>query len=400
MDDSRTEGAPPALAAPRIARPGRTILVVGAGFAGATHARVLAEAGWDVEVIDRRPHVAGNAHDATDANGVRVHRYGPHLFHTKNEPIVRWLARFGELVPYEHRVQAILPSGACAPMPINRATINEVFGVALESADDVRTFLRREALPIAEPANAAEHLASTIGTRLTDLFFRPYTRKMWALDLEDMAASVVKRIPLRFDDEDRYFPDDDFQLMPRDGYTRLFERMLDHPRIRVRLGTAFDRTMRRGMAHCFNSMPIDEYFGDAFGALPYRSIRFHHRTEAADAGRGTAATLNFTDTGKLTRETHWARLPGHAGHGGATTVTAEEPCADHENEMERYYPVKRSDGRYDDAYRRYRALADTDPDQTFIGRCGTYQYLDMHQVIAQSLAGARKWLERATAGAA
>ena len=175
------------------------ILVVGAGFAGATYARELAEHGYQVDVIDKRPHVAGNAYDETSDGGVRVHRYGPHLFHTSNANVVQWLMRFGAFVPYEHRVSVALASGAFVPLPINRQTINTVFDEKLR--------------------NAAEYLASQIGETLTDLFFRPYTRKMWALDLEDMAAAVVRRIPLRHDDEDRYFPDDQFQMLPRDGYT-------------------------------------------------------------------------------------------------------------------------------------------------------------------------------------
>jgi UDP-galactopyranose mutase len=371
------------------------ILVVGAGFAGAVHARELAEAGWQVEVIDRRPHIGGNAYDEVSASGVRVHRYGPHLFHTNNEKVVDWLKRFGDFVPYEHRVEAALPDGRHVPLPVNRRTINAVFGVNLADAAAVQEFLARQAVPIAQPANAAEHLMAHIGRTLTDLFFRPYTRKMWALDLEELDAAVVQRIPIRSDDEDRYFPNDRFQMLPRDGYTAIFADIFDHPNIRVRLGETFDRAALAGYAHCFNSMPIDEYFDDAFGPLPYRSIRFHHTDIASHDAPMHAATLNFTDAGKFTRETDWSRLPNHVvTPGPRKTLTREEPCDYLENAKERYYPVKTSDGRYDAAYRRYKTLAEQDGKVSFIGRCGTYQYLDMHQVINQSLLGVRAWIAR------
>ncbi|HUZ62713.1 MAG TPA: FAD-dependent oxidoreductase [Acetobacteraceae bacterium] len=369
------------------------ILVVGAGFAGAVHARELADAGYRVDVIDRRPHIAGNAYDEVDGNGVRIHRYGPHLFHTNNEAVLRWLERFGTFIPYRHRVQALLPGGACVPLPINRATIATVFSVPLDDAAAAAAFLARLAVPCPAPRNAAEYLAATIGTELTDLFFRPYTKKMWGLDLEALDPAVVRRIRLRLDDEEQYFPDDRFQVLPRDGYTALFERMLAHPSIHVTLGESFDPAMARSYAACFNSMAIDEYFDFRFGALPYRSIRFHHRTEPDAYACGDAPVVNFTDAGPFTRQTDWSRLPGHRVRAtGSKTLTLEEPCADHENHDERYYPVKAADGRFDAIYRKYRALAEAQPAMQFIGRCGTYQYLDMHQVINQSLQGVRAWI--------
>lgn len=370
------------------------VLIVGAGFAGAVYARTLAERGWRVDVIDRRPHVAGNAFDEVVATGTRIHRYGPHLFHTNTERVVTWLSRFGAFVPYEHRVQAELPDGSRVPLPINRQTINAVFGVTLPDSDAVQAFLAAQAEPNPAPLSAADFLNAHIGRRLTDLFFRPYTKKMWALDLEDLDAAVVKRIPLRFDDEDRYFPNDRFQMLPRDGYTRLVETILDHPTIRVILGAGFEKPMLRQYGHCFNSMAIDEYFDSAFGPLPYRSIRFHQIEVPAGYRRGGTATLNYTDDGGLTRETDWSDLPGHViVPGPLKTITREEPCDYRDNNLERYYPVKTTDGRYDAVYQQYRALAAQESKVTFIGRCGTYQYLDMHQVINQSLAGATAWAD-------
>jgi UDP-galactopyranose mutase len=365
---------------------------VGAGFAGAVYARTLAEHGLRVHLIDRRPHIGGNAYDETASTGVRIHRYGPHLLHTKLKHVMDWLQRFGTFVSYQHRVEANLSGRQCVPLPINRTTINIVFGVALKTEDEVRSFLATQAISCVAPRNAAEHLNSRIGPRLTNLFFRPYTKKMWDLDLEDLDAAVIKRIPLRFDDDDRYFPDDPFQFLPERGYTALFKNILDHKFIQVLLSTAFHPHMLAGYEHCFNSMPIDEFFDEALGPLPYRSIRFLHREEPADYAHGTKPVINFTDTRPYTRETDWSRLPGHSGEMALKTVTLEQPCDYRDNELERYYPVKTSDGRNDALYKQYNELSRRYVHMNFIGRCGTYQYLDMHQVINQSLIGAHKWL--------
>jgi UDP-galactopyranose mutase len=369
------------------------ILVVGAGFAGAVHARVLADAGFAVHVIDKRAHIAGNAYDFVDENGVRRHAYGPHLFHTKNHKVIEWIKQFGAFTPYVHKVRAQLPSGVPVPLPINLDTVNAVFGTAFETAEQVQAHLKAVSLPIAAPANAAEHLYANIGAQLTDLFFRPYTKKMWGLDLEEMSASVVKRIPLRFDRTDTYFADDDVQMMPVEGYTAIFEKILAHPGISVALSTEFEKGMLRDYDFCFNSMPIDEYFGFSLGELPYRSLRFHHSTAEGLPAQDWSVT-NFTGTEKFTRETAWHVLPHHvARETGRHTRTLEEPCDYRDNGFERYYPVKTADGRFTALYETYKALAAGEPNIAFIGRCGTYQYLDMDQVINQSLAHVGKWLE-------
>ena len=374
--------------------PTSRVLVVGAGFAGAVYARCLAEAGHDVEVIDKRGHIAGNCFDYVDPCGVRVHRYGPHLFHTSNAGVVEWLSRFTGWVPYEHRVQAVLPDGRMAPFPINIDTINIVFGTALRSEAEVADFLKTVTVPCAAPANAEEWLFANVGPRLTALFFAPYTLKMWQQELREVSADVVKRVRLRLDHDDRYFPGDAYQCMPDQGYTALFERIFDHPRIGVRLETGFRHEMLERFTFCFNSMPIDEFFGFELGELPYRSIRFHLRyVDAAQAPAGV--TMNYTDTGAFTRETWWANIPNHrVRETGQVCVTVEEPCDYKDNFRERYYPLKTSDGRYDALYRRYQERAAGLGGVEFIGRCGTYQYLDMHQVINQSLMGVRRWLER------
>ena len=367
---------------------GDRVLVVGAGFAGAVHARVLAEAGVVVEMIDQRPHIAGNAYDRVDARGIRVHVYGPHLFHTNNLKVVEFLRRFGEFVPYEHRVAAEV-DGRYVSFPVNRTTFEQVFEREFVDEAELVGFIAGLAEPIAAPANAGEYLRSRIGARMTDLFFRPYTKKMWGLDLEQMDAAVVRRVPIRTDRDDRYFPGDQYQMLPRDGYTEVVRKMLDHPLISVRLGVAFEKSLEEGYDLCFLSCPIDEYFDYRFGELPYRSIKFHH--ESVAAAPTYAATVNYTDARKFTRETYWHLLPCHdVSSGGVKTKTVEEPCDYKDNGMERYYPVRDADGAYAARYREYAEFAKGFPHLRFIGRCGTYTYLDMHQVIAQSLTLAQR----------
>jgi len=367
---------------------GDRVLIVGAGFAGAVHARVLAEAGVIVDMIDQRPHIAGNAYDRADERGIRVHVYGPHLFHTNNLKVVEFLKRFGEFVPYEHRVAAEV-DGRYVSFPVNRTTFEQVFEREFGDEAELEAFIATLAEPIAAPANAGEYLRSRIGARMTDLFFRPYTKKMWGLDLEQMDAAVVRRVPIRTDRDDRYFPNDQYQMLPRDGYTEVVRAILDHPLISVRLGVAFEKSMEAGYDLSFLSCPIDEYFDYRFGELPYRSIRFHH--QAVASAPTDAATVNYTDARQFTRETYWHLLPCHDGsEGRVKTKTVEEPCDYKDNGMERYYPVRDAGGVYAARYREYAELAKGFPQLRFIGRCGTYTYLDMHQVIAQSMTLAQR----------
>lgn len=306
-----------------------------------------------------------------------------------------WLRRFGEFRPYEHRVTALVEGVGCLPLPINRTTVNGVFGTAYRSPGEVAAHLAALAIPCDKPRNAAEHLHARIGQRLTDLFYRPYSRKMWDRALEELDPSVVARVPIRHDDEDRYFLAERFQVLPVEGYTQVVRAILDHPGIRVTLQRSFDRTDLAEVQHCFTSMAIDDYFDAAYGALPYRSLRFHSRAVPADYHLGPTAQVNLTDASPYTRESDWSKLPGH--HDGRTpekTVTLEEPCDPADNGGERFYPLRDSDGASERLYDRYAALAREEPKLTFIGRCGTFRYLDMDQVINQSLQGARAWIAR------
>jgi UDP-galactopyranose mutase len=361
-------------------------LIVGAGFAGAVCARELADAGWRVLVIDKRPHVAGNAYDHLDAHGVLVHRYGPHIFHTNSDKVFEHLSRFTEWRPYEHRVLAVpdARSGAAYPLPINRTTINRLYGLDLDEAG-IAAFLERVREP-RDPIRTSEDVVlNSVGTDLCNRFFRGYTRKQWALELSQLAAGVAARIPTRTNDDDRYFTDR-FQAMPLHGYTAMFERMLDHPNIAVRTGVAYENVV--SSCDCRATVftgPIDEFYGRRFGALPYRSLRFEHEHVAGAAQLQPVGTVNYPNDHDYTRITEFKHLTGqtHAG----TSIVREYPCA----EGDPYYPIPNPANEA--LYKRYEALAEAETDVYFIGRLAQYRYYNMDQVAAAALALARRMID-------
>jgi UDP-galactopyranose mutase len=332
-------------------------LVVGAGFSGAVIARELAEAGNKVWVLESRDHVAGNAYDYVNEHGIRVHKYGPHLFHTSNKAVFDWLSKFTEWIPYKHKVKAQLEDGRFATLPVNRQTKDMV---------------------------GEENVL--------DIFFRPYTKKMWGVELDDLNPEIINRVPIRDDDNEYYFPDDVYQYMPANGYTKLVENILNHKNITVKLNTKYEPDFEKNVAHfdhVFNSMPIDQYFDFKHGPLPYRSIKFETITLPITRAL-PSATVNFTHDGPKTRVTEWKNIPNHGGNKYNTTLTFEEPCDYADNNFERYYPVKDRDGKNRELYEKYRN--EQPENMTFIGRCGLYAYLDMHQAINSALATVRKFL--------
>ena len=217
-------------------------LVVGAGYAGSVMAeRLASQCGHRVLVIDRRDHIGGNAFDYLDENGVLVHRYGAHIFHTNSDKVVRYLSQFTDWRPYEHRVLARV-DGRHVPVPINRTTLNEVYGLGMTTDDEARAFLEARAEPVERVRTSEDVVVSKVGRELYEKFFRGYTRKQWQRDPSQLHSSVCGRIPVRFNEDDRYFTDP-FQKMPARGYTAMFERILDHPGIDVRLETAYDLSL-------------------------------------------------------------------------------------------------------------------------------------------------------------
>ena len=367
------------------------ILIVGAGFAGAVYARQLAEKDYYVTVIDKRDHIAGNCYDYVDNSGIRIHKYGPHLFHTSNMAVFDYLSRFTKWVKYEHKVVVRVGENKLVPLPINIHTINAIFNKSFESEEDVKSFVDSLTIKNQEIINAQDWLYDKIGERLTNIFYRPYTKKMWDLDLKNLSYSVVKRIKFSFSNEERYFPNDSIQFLPDKGYTELFRNLLDHKNINICLSEKFSKSSLKEFTYCFNSMPIDEYYDFKFGNLPYRSIKFKHMTTESDTSSGHV-TINYSDSSKHTRETWWHNIPGHHIQRKDLFIkTQEEPCDYKDNNYERYYPVKTSDDKFGRIYKKYRDLKEENI--VFIGRCGTYQYLDMHQVVNQSLLNVNRWIK-------
>jgi UDP-galactopyranose mutase len=397
------------------------ILCVGAGWAGAVAARELAEAGHEVLVIDKRNHIGGNAYDFVNEHGIRIHRYGPHLWHTSNDKVQEWVSRFTEWVPYRHWVHALLPDGQSVPLPINRLTIETVFAKELNDMygqvgeQDIGEFMALkqyldQGVGDVSPKNSREHVEASVGKELCELFFAPYTKKMWGMDLSDLPASVAKRIPTKLNYDPYYFPNDKHQYLPKNGYTAIFLRILSHPNIKVVLSCGREELPQYADPYSrrhfrlisgwedvefdavFTSEPIDTYYNCDWGELPWRSVKFHTYSIPLPKTQ-TAPVVNFTHDGPYTRSTEWKQLPGHAGDPCWTTITVEEPCDYSENNMERYYPVKTSHevDPNRELYERYHARAKGDGIH-FIGRCGTYTYTDMAPCISSTLAQVRRFL--------
>ena len=350
-------------------------LIVGAGFAGSVAAERLASVhNKKVLLIDRRSHVAGNAYDHIDEHGVMIHKYGPHIFHTNSPAVVNYLSQFTEWRPYEHRVLSSV-NGKLLPIPINLDTINGFYNKNLTESE-AEAFLQTLAEPRDQIRTSEDVIISKVGRELYEKFFRNYTRKQWGLDPSELDSSVIARVPTRTNRDDRYFTDE-FQAMPREGYTRMFERMLDHPNISVLVDTEFldVRDAAKYKAVIFTG-PIDEFFQHKYGALEYRSLQFRYETHQADLLQ-PVAVINHPNEHPYTRVTEFKHLTGQKHQN--STLVYEYPTA----EGDPYYPVPRAVNK--DRYLRYRTLSEQAPGVYFSGRLGTYRYYNMDQVVAQSL---------------
>ncbi len=365
-------------------------LVVGAGFAGSVIAeRLASQRGESVLVVDRRNHFGGNAYDRYDDAGLLIHQYGPHIFHTNSEQIVDYLSQFTEWRPYEHRVLASV-DGQLLPIPINRTTINKLYGLDLTTEDEVEAFLAERGEQIEEIRTSADVVLSRVGRDLYEKFFRGYTRKQWGLDPAELDKQVTARVPTRANEDDRYFTDS-FQAMPAGGYTRMFERMLSHPNIKVMLQTDY-RDIRDLIPHrrLVFTGPVDEYFDFRFGKLPYRSLQFEHVT-LEEEWHQPVAVVNYPQDQDYTRITEYKHLTGQQHP--RTSITYEHPS----DVGDPYYPVPREENQ--ELYRKYKHLADATPNVHFIGRLATYRYYNMDQVVGQALAEFRRIQESIPAGA-
>ncbi len=350
-------------------------LIVGAGFAGSVLAERLASVeNKRVLLIDRRPHIGGNAYDCHNEHGVLIHKYGPHIFHTNSAEIFNYLSRFTEWRQYQHRVRALV-DGRLLPIPINLDTVNELYGLHL-TPDGMKEFLASVAEKRERIATSEDVVVSGVGRELYEKFFRNYTRKQWGLDPSELDAQVTARVPVRFNRDDRYFTDT-YQAMPARGFTHLFGNMLDHPNIKLLLNADY-RDVRDEVA--FDQLiftgPVDEYFDYRFGALPYRCLEFKHETHHRPVFQ-SAPVVNYPNEYAYTRVTEFKYLTGQEHP--LTSVVYEFP----KSEGDPYYPIPRADNAA--LYKRYQALAAETPDVHFVGRLGTYRYYNMDQVVGQAL---------------
>ena len=358
-------------------------LIVGAGFAGCVLAERLAtQAGKKILIIDKREHIAGNAFDYYNNDGLLIHKYGPHIFHTNSKDVFEYLDQFTEWRPYEHKVLANV-DGQQVPIPINLNTINQLYGLNLNSSQ-VEDFFASKAEPVTRVKTSEDVVVSKVGRELYEKFFRGYTRKMWELDPSELDASVTARVPTRTNRDDRYFTDT-YQAMPLHGYTAMFQKMLSHPNIKVMLNTDYKEVIDI-IPHnkLIYSGPVDAYFNFCYGKLPYRSLEFKFETIDQEYFQSTG-TINYPNEQAFTRITDFKYLTGQKHH--KTAIVYEFPKA----EGDPYYPVPRPENA--EIYKKYQQLTLAETNTYFVGRLATYKYYNMDQVVAQALTTFKKIMQ-------
>ncbi len=350
-------------------------LIVGAGFSGSTLAERLAnQLDRKVLIIDKRPHIGGNAYDRYDEAGILIHQYGPHIFHTNSKQVFDHLSQFTKWRAYQHRVLASV-DGQLVPIPINLDTINQLYGTNLNSTQ-VEEFLASLAEPRDEIKTSEDVVISKVGRELYEKFFRGYTRKQWGIDPSELDAAVTARIPTRTNRDPRYFTDS-YQAMPLHGFTRMFENMLSHPNIKIMTNTDYKEVIDFiPYKKLIYTGPVDEYFDYRYGKLPYRSLRFQFETHDCERFQ-SAPVINYPNDYAYTRCTEFKYLTGQEHK--RTTLVYEFP----QDEGDPYYPVPRAENA--EIYKKYQSLADAASDVYFAGRLATYKYYNMDQVVAQSL---------------
>ena len=358
-------------------------LIVGAGFAGSVLAERLAGQGQRVVIVEKRPHIGGNAYDRYDDAGVLIHPYGPHIFHTNSADIFDYLSRFTEWRPYQHRVLGSV-DGQLLPIPINLDTVNKLYGLTLTSFQ-VEEFFASVAEKKDEIKTSEDVVVNKVGRELYNKFFRGYTHKQWGMDPSELDASVTARVPTRTNRDDRYFADT-FQAIPLHGYTRMFEKMLDHPNIKVMLNTDYREVVDLlPWKHMVYSGPVDAFFNFKHGKLPYRSLQFKHVTVPQESFQ-PVGTVNYPNDYGYTRISEFKHITGQKHP--STSVVYEYPCA----EGDPYYPVPRPENAA--LYKLYEAEADAMENVTFVGRLATYKYYNMDQVVGQALAAFKRLQRR------
>ena len=369
-----------------------SVLMVGAGLSGAVIGRMLAEAGMRVTILDARNHVAGNCHTERDAeSGVMVHIYGPHIFHTDDAEVWDYVNSYATFMPYVNRVKTT-SGGKVFSLPINLHTINQFFGVTLRP-DEARALLASKGdATITDPQTFEEQALRFVGPDLYQAFFKGYTQKQWGCHPSALPASILKRLPVRFDYNDNYFAHK-YQGMPENGYTALVERILDHPDIEVRLNTRFSRPMAAGYDHVFYAGPLDGYFDHSLGRLGYRTLDFERFSYQGDY-QG-CAVMNYGETSvpftRITEHKHFSPWESHSG-----SVCYREFSRECGPDDIPYYPIRLVEEKA--LLTRYVEQANTQMNVTFVGRLGTYRYLDMDVTIREALDTGRAFLAHQKAG--
>jgi UDP-galactopyranose mutase len=327
-----------------------------------------------VLIVDRRNHIGGNACDHYNNDGILVHKYGPHIFHTNSRDVFEYLSLFTEWRGYEHRVLASV-DGQLVPIPINLDTINKLYGLNL-TAFQLEEFFASVAEPRDKILTSEDVVVSRVGRELYEKFFRNYTRKQWGMDSSELDRSVTARVPTRTNRDDRYFTDT-YQAMPLYGFTRMFENMLNHPNIKVMTNTDY-REIQKVIPYkeMIYTGPVDEFFDFRFGKLPYRSLDFKHETQDKPVFQ-PAPVVNYPNEHLYTRVTEFKYLTGQEHT--KTSIVYEFPKADGDP----YYPVPRPENA--ELYKQYKLLADATPEVHFVGRLATYKYYNMDQIVAQAL---------------
>lgn len=369
-------------------------LMVGAGLSGAVIGRHLAGEGHQVTIVDARPHVAGNCHTERDADtGVMVHVYGPHIFHTDDAEVWDYVNGYETFMPYKNRVKTI-SGGAVYSLPVNLHTINQFFGRTM-GPDEAREFLTAQAdTSITDPQTFEEQALRFVGRGLYEAFFKGYTQKQWGVDPTQLPASILKRLPVRFNYDDNYFFHK-FQGMPQNGYTAMVTRILDHPGITLRLNTRFTRDQAGAYDHVFYSGPLDGWYDYDQGRLGYRTLDFERFTYQGDY-QGTAV-MNYGEVSvpwtRITEHKHFSPWESHEG-----SVLYREFSRLCGPDDIPYYPIRLMEEQA--LLRQYVARAEGEAGVTFVGRLGTYRYLDMDVTIREALNTARAFSGHLAAGTA
>ena len=350
------------------------VLVVGAGISGCVAARMLAEKGYEVLLVDRRNHVGGNAYDAKNAAGITIQMHGPHIFHAKDAKVWDFLSRFTGWRYYQHRAMAYV-EGRHVPVPINIDTVNQLYGL-FHDAESIGRFFEANRAPIDKPRSLREAVIGRIGEDLYDLLFRNYTKKLWGVDGDALPASLAGRQSARLNRDDRCYAEP-YQGIPEHGFAAMFAAMLDHPGIEVRLNCPYrelpDDCKRLSTIY---TGCIDEYFGHRFGRLPYRSLRFFYKTYDYEWHQ-PVATVNFPNDYEFVRATefkHWTRETSKQ-----TTVVYEHP----RDEGEPYYPLPTLDAR--ELYQKYAEAAKALKGIHFVGPFGSYRNMDMNHAALETM---------------